>query len=101
MAAWEQAWLAECCLHNRQGLDRLASGLAGLGIRYVPSRGNFLLAHIGARAAACNEFLLRQGVIVRPVANYGLPEYLRISVGTDEEIGRLLEVLGEFMGEAD
>ena len=51
-----------------------------MGVTYVPSHANFLLVHVG-EAAAAYESLLRQGVIVRPVANYGLPEHLRVSVG--------------------
>ena len=47
---------------------------------YVPSHGNFVLANVGD-AARVNTALLQQGVIVRPVANYGLPEWLRITVG--------------------
>jgi len=54
------------------------------------------LAHIGPDAAKCNEFLLRNGVIVRPVANYGLPEYLRITVGTEVELDRLLVCMSSY-----
>lgn len=71
---------------------RLARELARFGFGVLPSAGNFVLAHIGsaARAAALNEFLLRRGLIVRPVGNYGLAEYLRITVGREEENSRLL-----------
>ena len=86
----EQEWVASSCQTNAAGLQRLRDGLGKLGINSLPSRGNFLLAHIGPDAAECNEFLLRDGVIVRPVANYGLPEYLRITVGTEAELDRLL-----------
>ncbi|MCP4002299.1 MAG: histidinol-phosphate transaminase [Gammaproteobacteria bacterium] len=86
----EQAWVAKSKLANTAGLHRLRQALERLGINSLPSRGNFLLAHIGPDAAECNEYLLRDGVIVRPVVNYGLSEYLRITVGTEVELDRLL-----------
>ncbi len=63
-----------------------------LGVRYVPSHANFVLANVGA-ASDVNTALLKQGVIVRPVANYGLPEWLRITVGLPEENTRFLTAL--------
>ena len=78
---------------NRAGLGQLAAGLAALGIEHVPSRGNFLLAKVG-EAARINQALLKSGVIVRPVANYGLPEFLRVSVGLEAQNARFLEALG-------
>jgi len=71
---------------------RVARELAARGFTVLPSAGNFLLVHIGSapRAAALNEHLLRGGVIVRPVGNYGLAEYLRITIGRAEDNTRLL-----------
>jgi histidinol-phosphate aminotransferase len=94
----EQAWVAECRELNAELRGGLLTALEQLGINCLPSKGNFLLAHVGPDAADCHEFLLRNGVIVRPVANYGLPEYLRITVGARKETDRLLEVLGEYCG---
>lgn len=72
---------------------RLARELAARGLGVLPSAGNFVLADIGsaARAAALDDFLLRRGVIVRPVGNYGLAQYLRITLGKAEENSRLLQ----------
>jgi len=78
---------------NSAGLGQLADGLKALGFRPLPSQGNFLLVEVGRAADACYEALLRAGIIVRPVANYGLPEYLRITVGRPEQNQRLLEAL--------
>ena len=78
------------------GRERLSTALDELGINCLPSKGNFLLAHVGTAAADCHEFLLRNGVIVRPVANYGLSEYLRITVGSAAETDRLLAVLADY-----
>ncbi|HNR23440.1 MAG TPA: histidinol-phosphate transaminase [Steroidobacteraceae bacterium] len=80
---------------------RLARELASRGFTVLPSAGNFLLAHIGSapRAAALNDHLLRGGVIVRPVGNYGLAEYLRITIGRPQENARLLELIDAWPGD--
>jgi histidinol-phosphate aminotransferase len=70
--------------------ERLAKALGELGTRTVPTAGNFLLLHAGPRAQALFESLLRAGIIVRPVANYRLPEYLRVTLGTVEQNDRFL-----------
>jgi len=82
---------------NRDGLAQLYAGLDALAVPYVPSHGNFVLAKVGD-AVAVNAALLRQGVIVRPVANYGLPEWLRITVGLPAENERFLTALGVALG---
>jgi len=82
---------------NRAGLAQLAAGFAALGVEFLPSHGNFVLAKVG-NAEQVYQRLLAQGVIVRPVANYGLPEWLRISVGLPDENARFLEILGSVLG---
>ena len=82
---------------NRAGLAQLAAGFTALGIDSLPSHGNFVLAKVG-NAESVYPRLLAQGVIVRPVANYGLPEWLRISVGLESENARLLAALGSALG---
>ncbi|MEO8344065.1 MAG: histidinol-phosphate transaminase [Betaproteobacteria bacterium] len=82
---------------NREGLAELTRGFAALGLVSVPSHGNFILLKVGD-AATINRRLLEQGVIVRPVANYGLPEWLRISVGLASENQRFLAALGAALG---
>lgn len=77
---------------NRAGMTQLVSGLADLKIETVPSKGNFLLAKVGD-AARINQELLKRGVILRPVANYGLPEFLRVSVGLAGQNARFLDTL--------
>ncbi len=79
---------------NLAGLKQLSAGLAELGLEPVPSRGNFLLARVG-EAARINQMLLKRGVIVRPVAGYGLPEFLRVSVGLEAQNTRFLAALRE------
>ena len=77
---------------NRAGLAQLYAGLAALGVDHVPSHGNFLLVKVGD-AAKINHALLAQGVIVRPVAGYGMPRHLRVTVGLPEENERFLTAL--------
>ena len=77
---------------NSAGMAQLVAGLDALNVETVPSKGNFLLAKVGD-AARINEALLKQGVIVRPVANYGLPAFLRVSVGLAGQNARFLEAL--------
>jgi histidinol-phosphate aminotransferase len=77
---------------NRDGRQHLEAGLRALGLHYLPSRGNFVLFEAG-NAMAVYQALLREGVIVRPVANYGLPAWLRVTVGTPRENERFLASL--------
>ena len=94
----DTAFLAQSFEVNRQGLAQLAGGFARLGLRHVPSHGNFVLFHVGP-AAKVYQALLRRGVIIRPVANYDLPEWLRVSVGTAAENSAFLEALEASLAE--
>ena len=82
---------------NMQGLERLQSAFRDMGLEYVPSYGNFVLVRVGD-GAGVYERLLRSGVIVRPVANYGLPEWLRVSVGLPQENEKFLVALAGALG---
>jgi histidinol-phosphate aminotransferase len=74
------------------GMQTLTRAFDNLRLPYVPSKGNFVMVRVGD-ATRVNAHLLREGVIVRPVANYGLPEWLRITVGLPEENERFLASL--------
>lgn len=78
---------------NSVELERVAAACTQLGFGVVPSVGNFLLVDMGRDAQPLFEALLREGVIVRPVANYGLPNHLRISIGTAAENDRFIGAL--------
>lgn len=81
---------------NAEQMKRLMDGLARLGLTWLPSAGNFLCVEVGPRAGEVYEGLLRRGVIVRPVGGgYGLPTFLRFSIGLPQEIDRLLRALTE------
>ena len=78
---------------NASGYEFLSRALTNLGYGVTPSIGNFLLVDVGAPAGPLYETLLRAGIIVRPVANYGLPNHLRITVGLPEQNERLVATL--------
>ncbi len=80
---------------NREGLCFLAEAIDEMGLDYIPSVANFLSVDVGSSSGSVYEALLRQGVIVRPVANYGLPHHLRVTVGLAEENRRFIEALGK------
>lgn len=78
---------------NREGMQQIGAGLDQLGVRHFPSRGNFILIDCAKPAGAVYETMLRQGVIVRPVGNYQLPNHLRLTVGTQAQNQRMLSAL--------
>lgn len=88
--------LAAAVAINRAGLMQLSAGLAALGLPCIPSVGNFITFRV-PDAADLNQRLLRSGIIVRPVAGYGLPESLRVSVGLPQHNARFLETLGRLL----
>lgn len=77
---------------NQAGMAQLVQGFNKLGLSYIPSYANFVSVKVD-NAAEVNRQLLQKGVIVRPVANYEMPEYLRVSVGLYAENAKFLEVL--------
>jgi histidinol-phosphate aminotransferase len=81
---------------NADGVDYLRRELGAIGIPTWPSEANFVLARPGP---GTYERLLRQGVIVRPLAGFGMPEHVRISVGLPEENERLVKALRRMVEE--
>jgi histidinol-phosphate aminotransferase len=79
---------------NRSGMLQITAGLTRLGLGFIPSYGNFVSFRVGD-AAAVYQKLLKLGVIVRPIASYGMPEYLRVTIGLESENARFLESLGQ------
>ena len=87
--------------HNDIWRPKMTVALEGLGLEVVPSVANFLLVRFpddkAKNADAANAFLVARGIMPRPVGNYGLPDYLRITVGLEDEVGALVEALTEFL----
>jgi histidinol-phosphate aminotransferase len=98
-ALGDSAHVKRSVAHNRTELTRVASGLSELGLGYIPSVCNFVTADLGRPAAPVNQSLLHRGIICRPVANYGLPNHLRISIGLSDENDRFLAALVEVLAE--
>lgn len=78
---------------NTNGLHQLCKGFDELRLDYIPSIGNFVSVDVGGDAQAVYESMLKQGVIVRPVAGYEMPNHLRITTGLPEENERALDAL--------
>ncbi len=81
---------------NQAGMAQLTLGFNKLGLEYIVSYANFVSFKV-KNAADVNKKLLQNGVIVRPIANYEMPEYLRVSVGLFSENARFLTVLTEIL----
>jgi histidinol-phosphate aminotransferase len=88
----DHLFVAESYELNRRGMEQLVAGLKRLGLEHIPSHGNFVTFKI-ADAAVINQKLLKQGVIVRPIGGYGLPDWLRVTIGSEPENARFLEAL--------
>ncbi len=82
---------------NRAGLAAMRQYFDRRGIEYIPSAGNFLCVRFGEDSLAVYQGLLERGVITRPVGNYALPEFLRITVGTETQLGKMFDALGEIL----
>jgi histidinol-phosphate aminotransferase len=89
----DEEFVARSVECNTAGMRQITAGLLDLGLEFIPSYGNFVAFRVGD-AARVNGALLRQGVIVRPIGGYGMPEHLRVSVGLESENARFLQSLG-------
>lgn len=82
---------------NARGMTQLINAFKKMSLEFIPSFGNFVCVKVGD-AGPIFQKLLKQGVIVRPVASYGMPEYLRISIGTESQNARFLDGLAIALG---
>ena len=101
-ALGDQAHLDKAVAHNERWLPWLSEEVGRLGIKATPSVGNFLLLHFpgkdGRDAKSADAFLTSRGYILRAVGAYGLPNCLRLTIGTEEANRGLVAALAEFMG---
>jgi histidinol-phosphate aminotransferase len=89
----DMEFVARSYAENLQGLRQLEEGAKRLALDFIPSYGNFITVRVG-KAAEIYKRLLRRGVIVRPIGGgYGLPEHLRVTVGTAQENEKFLGAL--------
>ena len=93
----DQDFIAQAVEVNRRGMAQLIAGLDQLGLDYIPSVGNFLTVDFARPAGPIDQALLQRGCITRPLANYGMPNHLRITIGLEAENTRLLNSLREVL----
>lgn len=96
-ALQDQAFIENTVEVNRLGMGQLVQGLERLGLAYIPSVGNFITVDFERAAAVLDQALLQRGCITRPLANYGMPNHLRITIGLEAENSRLLSSLQEVL----
>jgi len=94
----DMEFVARSYADNLQGMKQLEDGARKLKLEFIPSHGNFITIKAG-KAAEIYKRLLRRSVIVRPIAGYGLPEHLRVTVGTEAENEKFLAALAASLKE--
>lgn len=97
VALADEDYLQQTIAVNIQGMADLTAGFKALGLEWIPSAGNFVAVDMKQPGQPIYEALLRKGFIVRPVGNYGLPNHLRISIGTQAENQFFLKALAEIL----
>jgi len=98
-ALGDQGHVARSISSNTAGLRQYETGTLDLGLDYIPSVANFIAVDLGRPALPIYEALLHKGVIVRPVANYAMPNHLRITVGTQEDNRAVLDALAAVLSD--
>ena len=93
----DEAFVGQSRALNNAGMTQLEAGLTALGLAYIPSKANFIAFDTARPCVPVFNALLQQGVIVRPVVNYGLPTYLRVSIGLESENARFLVALQQVL----
>ena len=82
---------------NSEGMHYMVTSLDDMGLDFIPSLGNFICIDFEQEAEPLYQQLLHAGVIVRPVANYGMPNHLRVSIGLDHENKKFIHELGKIL----
>ena len=93
----DEAFVEQSRRSNQQGLQLMRAWFDKRRIDYIPSAGNFLTVRFGDNSAQVYQQLLERGVIVRPVGNYGLPDFLRISVGSKPQLEQMFAALEDIL----
>ncbi|MAZ45592.1 MAG: histidinol-phosphate transaminase [Gammaproteobacteria bacterium] len=79
---------------NQENMVRFCAGLKAIGVTYIPSAANFVAFDVGRPATDIQKLLLEEGFILRPIGEYGLPNHLRMTIGTEKENAAVLDILG-------
>jgi len=96
-ALQDKDYLARGVRLNAAGMHQLTAEFHRMNLSYIPSVGNFVCVDVGNNAAKVYDALLYEGVIVRPVANYQMPNHLRVTIGTAQENSRFLQALAKVL----
>ena len=88
----DEDFVRQVAENNRQGMAQLTAAFADMGLEWIPSCGNFVAVRVGD-GARVNRRLLEQGIIARPIDGYGMPEWLRVSIGLPAENARFIAAL--------
>jgi len=89
----DQAFIGRAVATNRIGMRQLCDGFQTMGLKWIPSVGNFVCVDVAEEASQIDQALLQEGCITRPIGAYGMPNHLRITVGLESENQRLLMAL--------
>ena len=95
----DDSHILECLRMNEAGRHFLCEEFIAMGVKYVPSRANFILVDVARSGTDIFQRLLKEGVIVRPMASFGMETALRITIGTPEENRRLVKALKKVLAE--
>ena len=95
----DDSHILECLRMNEAGRHFLCEEFTAIGIKYLPSRANFVLGDVGRSGSDIFQRLLKEGVIVRPMSSFGMETALRVTIGTPEENRRLIKALKKVLGE--
>ena len=93
----DQDHVERCLRANEIQMKRLTDYCARKNLHYIPSVGNFISIDFGQQAESIHRSLLQKGVIVRPLGNYAMPEYLRVTLGRENEMDALFNALDELL----
>jgi histidinol-phosphate aminotransferase len=93
-ALGDDDWVRQSRAANESGRRQLVQGIRGLGLEPSGGHGNFVLFSAGDAAALCQS-LQQMGIIVRPLAGYGLPNHLRVTIGSEPGNARFLDALSK------
>jgi len=100
-AIQDQDFVQQAVALNKVGMKQVLEALDRCKLDYIPSAGNFIAVHFGEKASLINQRLLQSGVIVRPLAGYGMPATLRISIGSEAENQHFIDALDVILNELE
>ena len=91
----DQEHLRRCVAMNDQGMHTLTAAFAGLGMEWFESIANFISFDLGRPADPVYQAIMHEGVVIRPIAEYGLPDHLRVTIGQEHENAAFLQALNK------